>query len=67
MVKEKFKKINKDLDASWYLPNINRNPKKEFMQKRIPKAVFFDIDDVCDNSSSYRICYQVREHLKTNI
>ena len=39
------------LDASWYLPNINRNPKKEFMKKRIPKAVFFDIDDICDNRS----------------
>ena len=25
--------------------------KKEFMKKRIPKAVFFDIDDICDNRS----------------
>ena len=46
-LKKNLRKENiKLLDASWYLPNINRNPKKEFMQKRIPKAVFFDIDDI---------------------
>ena len=25
--------------------------KKNLCKKRIPKAVFFDIDDICDNSS----------------
>ena len=51
-LKKNLKKKNiKILDVSWYLPNINRNPKKEFMQIRIPKAAFFDIDDVCDKKS----------------
>ena len=45
------KKNIKVLDASWYLPNVNRDPKKEFFQKRIPKSVFFDIDDICDKKS----------------
>ena len=42
----------KVLDASWYLPNMNRSPKKEYVKSRIPKAVFFDIDDVCDKNSN---------------
>ena len=46
------KKNIKVLDASWYLPNIKRNAKKEYKQKRIPGAVFFDIDDVSDKKSS---------------
>ena len=51
-LKKNIKRKNiKILDASWYLPNINRNPKKEYINKRIPKAVFFNIDDICDNSS----------------
>jgi thiosulfate/3-mercaptopyruvate sulfurtransferase len=52
-LKKNFKNKNiKILDASWYLPNINRNPKKEYTNKRIPKAAFFDIDDICDLSSN---------------
>ena len=48
-LKKNLKKKNiKILDASWYLPNVNRNPKKEYTNKRIPKAAFFDIDDICD-------------------
>ena len=34
------------LDASWYLPTFERQPRKEFEQKRIPTAQFFDIDKV---------------------
>ena len=52
-LKKNIKRKNiKILDASWYLPNINRNPKKEYKNKRIPKAAFFDIDDICDLSSN---------------
>ncbi len=39
------------VDASWYLPTMNRDGKAEFVQKHIPGAVHFDIDSVKDQSS----------------
>lgn len=36
------------VDASWYLPGENRDPKAEFDKKHIPGAVFFDIDEIAD-------------------
>ena len=41
------------LDCSWFLPNGNRDGKEDFKQKRIPKARFFDLDHIKDNSSPY--------------
>ncbi|KAL7883410.1 hypothetical protein SRHO_G00010680 [Serrasalmus rhombeus] len=41
------------LDASWYLPKLNRNAQEEFRQRHIPGASFFDIDDCCDKSSPF--------------
>ncbi|MEL6751251.1 MAG: 3-mercaptopyruvate sulfurtransferase [Pseudomonadota bacterium] len=41
----------KVVDASWYLPTTNRNPKAEFDAQHIPGAVFFDHDDVVDPKS----------------
>ncbi|KAK9493490.1 Rhodanese-like domain-containing protein [Lipomyces doorenjongii] len=41
------------LDATWYLPNVGRNGKEEFLLERIPGARFFDIDEVKDASSQY--------------
>lgn len=47
--------INRDdiavVDASWYLPTMNRDGKAEFAQAHIPKAVHFDIDAVRDETS----------------
>jgi len=40
------------IDASWHLPNSDRDSRKEFEQTHIPRAVFFDIDTVSDQSSS---------------
>jgi thiosulfate/3-mercaptopyruvate sulfurtransferase len=40
------------LDASWYLPTQNRDAYKEYVNKHIPKALFFDIDKVCDINST---------------
>jgi len=34
------------LDASWYLPAANRNPRAEFEAGHIPDAQFFDIDKI---------------------
>jgi thiosulfate/3-mercaptopyruvate sulfurtransferase len=39
------------VDASWYLPPQNRNPKAEFLAGHIPGAVYFDIDEIADHST----------------
>jgi thiosulfate/3-mercaptopyruvate sulfurtransferase len=36
------------LDASWYMPAANRDPRAEYLAGHIPGAVFFDIDGVAD-------------------
>lgn len=36
------------VDASWYMPAENRDPKAEFKKAHIPGAVFFDIDEIAD-------------------
>ena len=36
------------LDASWYLPTESRDPKAEFLDRHIPGARFFDIDEISD-------------------
>ena len=38
-------------DASWYLPQAGRNAKAEYASVHIPDAVFFDIDDLSDETS----------------
>jgi thiosulfate/3-mercaptopyruvate sulfurtransferase len=40
-------------DASWYLPQAGRNAKEEYAAAHIPRAVFFDIDDLSDEKSPY--------------
>jgi len=39
-------------DASWYLPQANRDAKAEYAAVHIPGAVFFDIDDLSDDTSA---------------
>lgn len=42
------------LDASWYLPNANRNAREEFQKRRIKGAHFFDLDKhFSDETSPY--------------
>jgi len=36
------------IDASWYLPDANRDPKAEYEAAHIPSARFFDIDEISD-------------------
>lgn len=36
------------LDASWYLPAMNRDAKQEYLAAHIPGARFFDIDEIRD-------------------
>nr|WP_320142375.1 3-mercaptopyruvate sulfurtransferase [uncultured Cohaesibacter sp.] len=39
------------LDGSWYLPQLQRDPKAEFARAHIPGAMFFDIDEIADLST----------------
>ncbi|KAJ7330132.1 hypothetical protein JRQ81_016306 [Phrynocephalus forsythii] len=41
------------LDASWYLPKMKRDPRREFEERHIPGAAFFDIDQCSDRTSPY--------------
>ena len=40
------------LDATFFLPRQHRNAQEEYQQQHIPGAMFFDIDEVADLSSS---------------
>lgn len=39
------------IDASWYLPAMQRDAKAEHAAARIPGAVFFDVDAISDRTS----------------
>jgi thiosulfate/3-mercaptopyruvate sulfurtransferase len=39
-------------DASWYLPQAGRDARAEYAAAHIPRAVFFDIDDLSDETNS---------------
>lgn len=39
------------LDASWYLPTVNRDAHAEFESRRLPGARFFDIDRIADTTT----------------
>ena len=40
------------VDATWYLPTLKRDARARYREAHIPGAVYFDIDDVADSSSS---------------
>lgn len=40
------------VDASWYLPAMNRNGRSEYSNAHIPGAVYWDIDKVADTTSN---------------
>ena len=39
------------VDASWYLPAANRDPRAEYLERHIPGAVFFDLDAISDQTT----------------
>lgn len=39
------------LDGSWFLPSRGRDAKALYAERRIPGAIFFDIDDIADHST----------------
>ncbi len=40
------------IDASWYLPDMNRDGREEYARGHIPNARFFDIDEIADTRSA---------------
>ena len=40
------------IDATWYLPHLNRDARAEYMQAHVPGAVYFDIDAISDRAST---------------
>ena len=40
------------VDASWHLPNSDRDAEREYLVAHIPGAVFFDIDRIADTGSA---------------
>ena len=43
----------KVFDASWHMPNSKRNAKKEYEEKHIKGAIFWDVDEHSDKDSPY--------------
>ena len=43
----------KIFDASWHLPNSKRDAKKEYLEKHIPSAMFWDVDEHSDKDSPF--------------
>jgi len=41
------------VDATWFMPDSGRDPRAEFEAAHIPGAVYFDIDEICDEASPY--------------
>lgn len=41
------------VDASWFMPDSGRDARAEFEAAHIPGAVYFDIDEICDETSPY--------------
>lgn len=39
------------VDATWFLPPTDREGHKEFLERHIPGAVFFDLDGISDQTS----------------
>jgi thiosulfate/3-mercaptopyruvate sulfurtransferase len=38
------------VDGTWHMPQLRRDPHREFAEAHIPGAVFFDIDKIADTS-----------------
>jgi len=50
------------LDATFFLPRQNRNAQAEYLHQHLPGALFFDIDEVADLSSSMSHMLPNAEH-----
>ena len=42
------------VDGTWRINGTSIEPRKDYIKKHIPGAVFFDIDECCDKTSKYQ-------------
>lgn len=40
------------VDGTWHMPQLQRDPRREFEEAHIPGAVFFDIDGIADRGTA---------------
>lgn len=40
------------VDATWYMPNEDKDARTEYLAEHIPGAIFFDIDEISDSKSA---------------
>jgi len=40
------------LDGTWHMPQLERDPRREFEEAHIPGAAFFDVDAIADHTTS---------------
>lgn len=52
------------LDGSWYLPGSGRDPSREFTERRIPGARFFDVDRCSDPDAPLPHTIPTAEHFR---
>jgi thiosulfate/3-mercaptopyruvate sulfurtransferase len=52
------------LDASWHLPTAKRDPAAEYLQKRIPGALRWDVDEIADKSTGLPHMFPTIQTLK---
>ncbi|XP_003470405.1 3-mercaptopyruvate sulfurtransferase [Cavia porcellus] len=50
------------LDASWYMAKLGRDTRREFEERHIPGATFFDLDHCSDRTSPYDHMLPSAEH-----
>lgn len=55
------------VDASWFLPTDTRNATALFAERRIPGAVFFDIDEIADTSRNLPHMLPAPEHFSSRV
>jgi thiosulfate/3-mercaptopyruvate sulfurtransferase len=50
------------LDASWHLPPSKRDGHAEYLAEHIPRALFFDIDEIADTETPCPTCCRRRRN-----
>ena len=52
------------IDATWFMPNDPRDAKALYAERRIPGALFFDIDEISDLSSDLPHILRITDKFK---
>lgn len=55
------------IDGSWYMPNVPRDPRAEYLASHIPGAVFFGVDDIADKKTDLPHMLPLPEHFGAQV